>query len=84
MVALSLGGYHSCAVLDNGLAKCWGLNEYGQLGLGDTNDHGDSAGEMGDALPYICVVTTCTGTDIKCILDSLDTVKGRTQVQRGI
>jgi hypothetical protein len=34
--------------------KCWGLNNYGQLGgHSDTqNNVGDSAGEMGDYLPY--------------------------------
>ena len=27
--------------------KCWGYNNYGQLGLGDTNTRGDGPGEMG-------------------------------------
>ena len=31
----------------SGSIKCWGYNNYGQLGLGDTNNRGDGPGEMG-------------------------------------
>ncbi|MEZ4270267.1 MAG: hypothetical protein R3C68_02155 [Myxococcota bacterium] len=44
---------HTCAVLGNGSAKCWGVNQYGYLGLGDTLSRGDDLGEMGDALPVV-------------------------------
>ena len=38
--ALALGGYHSCAILDDGSAMCWGNNLYGQLGDGtNTNSN---------------------------------------------
>ncbi|MEZ4449791.1 MAG: hypothetical protein R3B09_09935 [Nannocystaceae bacterium] len=47
----SLGS--SCAVFDDGSAKCWGRNNAGELGLGDTANRGDQPGEMGDALPRI-------------------------------
>lgn len=33
--SLSLGAYHSCALLDNDSMKCWGNNNNGQLGLAD-------------------------------------------------
>ena len=33
-VAVSLGEYHSCAILDDGSLKCWGLNNFGQKGDG--------------------------------------------------
>jgi alpha-tubulin suppressor-like RCC1 family protein len=32
--ALALGYWHSCALLYNGEARCWGYNEFGQLGDG--------------------------------------------------
>lgn len=34
--ALAVGGSHALALLDNGDVLAWGLNEVGQLGLGDT------------------------------------------------
>ena len=36
-VAISAGGQHTCAILDNGDLKCWGYDYYGQLGDGGTN-----------------------------------------------
>jgi len=33
-VSIAAGGNHTCAVLDTGLAKCWGWNNRGQLGTG--------------------------------------------------
>jgi alpha-tubulin suppressor-like RCC1 family protein len=52
-VSISAGQDHTCAVLDDGSVRCWGLNDHGQLGLGDTDDRGDDPGEMGDALPSV-------------------------------
>jgi alpha-tubulin suppressor-like RCC1 family protein len=52
-VSISAGNYSTCALLDNSTVKCWGLNDYGQLGLGDTNNRGDAPGEMGDSLPAL-------------------------------
>lgn len=38
---LALGGPHTCAVLETGAVRCWGNNEFGQLGYGHTRDIGD-------------------------------------------
>lgn len=36
------GGHHStCAILESGALVCWGLNDKGQLGYGDTENRGD-------------------------------------------
>lgn len=32
---LAAGGSHTCAILDDGSVKCWGINGSGQLGYGD-------------------------------------------------
>ncbi len=55
VASLALGSLHVCALLRGGRIKCWGDNEYGQLGLGDTNHRGDEPGEMGDALPAVAL-----------------------------
>ena len=40
--AVSAGGAHTCAILDNGKVQCWGLNDYGQLGDESANPLGTS------------------------------------------
>ncbi len=52
-LAVTTGGLHTCALLDDHTVKCWGSNSYGQLGLGDTISRGDGPGEMGDQLPRV-------------------------------
>ena len=36
-VAIATGLRHTCAILDNGDVKCWGSDQYGQLGDGGSN-----------------------------------------------
>ena len=42
---MSVGYYHTCAILDNGDLKCWGSDSHGQLGDGgsNTNIHAPSS-----------------------------------------
>ena len=41
-VQVTVGQYHSCALLESGQVVCWGDNQYGQLGLGNTINMGDN------------------------------------------
>lgn len=37
-LSVTSGDLHSCAITTANKLKCWGRNDYGQLGLGDTNE----------------------------------------------
>ena len=58
--SIHAAGARTCAVLDNGVATCWGDNQLGQAGIGSTADVGDAPGELGAAL-----VTVNLGTGAK-------------------
>jgi alpha-tubulin suppressor-like RCC1 family protein len=53
VVALDMGDFQACALLDDASVKCWGSGNRGGLGIGDTEDRGDEPGEMGEALPAV-------------------------------
>lgn len=78
---LAAGGAHSCALLDDGTMKCWGLNRNGQLGQGDVANRGDAANEMGDLLPAIDlgagrgVIKLAVGLEHSCALLDDDSIK---------
>ncbi|HMQ28687.1 MAG TPA: hypothetical protein PKA98_22055, partial [Acidimicrobiales bacterium] len=60
---LTAGAAHTCAIVTtSGQVKCWGENADGRLGLGDTADRGDDAGEMGASLPSVDLGTGRTAT----------------------
>ena len=52
---------HVCVIMDNGQAKCWGGNEAGQLGQGNTDDIGDSSNEV-SGLSAVSVAGATTTT----------------------
>ncbi|MFK7873564.1 MAG: hypothetical protein AB8C84_10460, partial [Oligoflexales bacterium] len=63
-LSVSAGGRHTCAVLDNNQLKCWGANYSGQLGYGNTDNLGDSGGEMGDSLSAVDLGTGRTALSV--------------------
>ena len=70
---VSAGGSHTCAILTDGSLWCWGRNDRGQLGLGDTTDR-SSPTRVGTATNWRSVSTsansfTCavsTGNSVFC------------------
>jgi hypothetical protein len=63
-IAVATGEYHACALLDDHRVKCWGDNNLGQLGLGDTKDRGSDSSTMGDNLPTVDLGTGRMATAI--------------------
>ncbi len=80
-IAMAIGGVHTCTLLNDGSVKCWGVNNYGKLGLGDTSDRGAGPNEMGDNLPAVDLGAGKTasaiagGTRITCTSLNDGTVK---------
>ncbi len=79
--SIALGQYHTCALLDDNQVKCWGINNKGQLGLGDTRARGKSPSDMGDNLPTVPLGTgryakeISVGYYISCALLDNDVTK---------
>ena len=66
---LALGGGHSCARLRTGLVRCWGNNEYGQLGLGHSEPVADGAPYRNAVIDLGApAVALAAGSDHSCAL----------------
>jgi alpha-tubulin suppressor-like RCC1 family protein len=48
--SIAAGDAHTCALLQSGQVKCWGLGIYGATGLGNELGVGEVSAAMGDAL----------------------------------
>ncbi|MDP7203619.1 MAG: hypothetical protein QGF72_05760, partial [Candidatus Poseidoniaceae archaeon] len=57
---IEAGSRHTCAVLSDNSLICWGRNDKGQLGLGDTDDRGDASNEVGDNFAAVSLPTSRT------------------------
>ena len=65
---------HTCAILDNGQIKCWGKNDWAQLGIGSasmTAFVGDGENEMGDALVAVKLASAPIAVDTTGTIASL-------------
>jgi hypothetical protein len=51
-MSMALGEAHTCALLDNGKAYCWGRNTEGQLGIGSTTNVNTGA-QMSNSLQAV-------------------------------
>ncbi|CAM9224014.1 unnamed protein product [Ascophyllum nodosum] len=77
-VQVTTGCEHTCVLLDDDSVKCFGYNNYGQLGQGTTDNIGDDADEMGDNLIAVplggaSVIAISAGCDFSCaVLDDGD------------
>lgn len=75
-------GYeHTCAVSNDGKVKCWGSNEYSQLGIPDIRNAGKDPATMGSNLPLtdlgpnFNVSELCAGGYHTCALSTDHKVK---------
>ncbi|WP_050430645.1 RCC1 domain-containing protein [Chondromyces crocatus] len=64
VVSLVAGYGHYCALLSNSTVKCWGYNDHGQLGQGDTASRGAGEREMGSWLLPVRLGTGKTAMSI--------------------
>lgn len=77
IIGLGGGTNHTCAILEGGKLRCWGWNQSGQLGYGNSKNIGDdetpaSAGDVDIAGKVVQIVG---GINFTCVL--LDTGKVR-------
>jgi alpha-tubulin suppressor-like RCC1 family protein len=88
-VALTAGGYHACATLRDGTARCWGANHGGELGDGTLSIPSEpkllkgieNVAQIGLGSAFLCALDTrgvvrCTGANESGQLGD-GTTKGR-------
>ena len=58
--AISAGGAHTCAILDDDSVRCWGVGDNGRLGYGNTRNIGRLPAAPGDpnAVPPVAPIDT--------------------------
>ena len=67
---ISLGSYHTCALLNTGNVRCWGWGSLGRLGYGNETDIGDdeTPADAGDVNVGGTVVQISAGLYHTCAL----------------
>lgn len=78
-VQIAAGAQHSCAIVASGEVFCWGHNEFGQLGLGNSENIGDGEGEVGMGLANVAIAgparKLALGEHHTCVLLANETVQ---------
>lgn len=72
-VSVAAGGDVTCAILQGGGLRCWGQNDYGQLGLGHTHNIGDDELPTADAAGIFLersAQAVATGGQHTCVISS--------------
>lgn len=69
-VGVAAGARHSCVVLGTGRIKCWGANNYGQLGIGEATDYMTPV-EVSSSVDFTAVAA---GGDTTCALSAAGNV----------
>ena len=73
-------GRTTSALVSAARVKCWGANQAGQLGYGDTQNRGDGLNEMGSNLALVntgsqSIVDVSAGDGVTCTMNSLSAVQ---------
>jgi len=68
-----VGGSHTCVILQDDTATCWGANTKGQLGQGNNYTYGKTT-----------ATTTCNGTSLSCAMSQLAAINfgGQSTIKR--
>ena len=61
---ITMGEHFTCARSYEGMVKCWGYNNYGQLGIGGTASVGDDLHEMGEYQAFTDLGSNLSAVDI--------------------
>lgn len=64
VISFNVGIDHTCIIFEDSSMKCFGNNDFGQLGYGDTAERGDQSNEVGEYLPYIETGTNVIATKV--------------------
>lgn len=77
VIQLTVGDYHTCVLLQTGAVRCWGWNDFGQLGYGHTDIIGDDEipSTAGDVNIGGDVVQLAAGARYTCVRLQTDAIR---------